>query len=109
MTFFTLSVFFFHLGNAAVLPLLGQILALEEGRNGIPYTAALIAIAQITLMGGVYMFDFFTNRGYTINVPIMIGFGALISRICCILVLLNFLKTHTPSSRLRYLTVWVRV
>ena len=90
MSFFTLSVFFFHLGNAAVLPLLGQILALEEGRNGIPYTAALIAIAQITSMGGVYMFDFFTNRGYTINVPIMIGFGALIPRICCILVLLNF-------------------
>lgn len=90
MTFFTLSVFFFHFGNAAVLPLLGQVLAIEEGRNGIPFTAALIVIAQMSSMGGVYMFDFFANRGYTINVPIIIGFGAIIPRICCILFLLNF-------------------
>ena len=92
MTFFTLSVFFFHFGNAAVLPLLGQVLAIDEGRNGIPFTAALIVIAQMSSMGGVYMFEFFANRGYTINVPILIGFGALIPRICCILFLLHFFQ-----------------
>jgi MFS family permease len=93
MSFFALSVFFFHLSNAAILPLLGQILALEEGRNGIPYTSSLIVIAQITSMGGIYMLDYFTNTlGRTINVPIMIGFGALIARICCILVLLNHFR-----------------
>ena len=89
MTFFCLSVFFFHLGNAAVLPVLGQVLALEDGKAGIPYTAANIAVAQLTSFLGVYMLDFFVKRGYTINVPIMIGFGALIPRVLIIIFVLR--------------------
>ena len=89
MTFFCLAVFFFHLGNAAVLPVLGQVLALEDGKAGIPYTAANIAVAQLTSVLGVYMLDFFVKRGYTINVPTMIGFGMLIPRVLIIIFVLR--------------------
>jgi hypothetical protein len=89
MTFFCLAVFFFHLGNAAVLPVLGQVLALEDGKAGIPYTAANIAVAQLTSFLGVYMLDFFVKRGYTINVPTIIGFGALIPRVLIIIFVLR--------------------
>jgi len=40
------TVFLFHFGNAAMLPLLSQMLAISNGRAGIPFTAACIMISQ---------------------------------------------------------------
>lgn len=45
-----LTIFMFHFGNAAMLPLLGQMLATGNGRSGIPFTAACIVISQATMV-----------------------------------------------------------
>lgn len=44
------SVFFFHLGNAAMLPLLSQLLALGDSSTGILVTAVNICIAQLLMI-----------------------------------------------------------
>ena len=90
MSFFCLSVFFFHLGNAAVLPVLGQVLALENKKSGIPYTASKIVVAQLSSFLGVYIIDSFVTRGFKINVPVMIGFGSLIPRVAIIILVLQY-------------------
>ena len=90
LTWFCIVVFFFHFGNAAVLPLLSQRLALDNSREGIPYTVVNIAIAQLFSVAGVKAMDFFTNRDYRINVPILIGFSLLIPRILIIFLLLKY-------------------
>lgn len=91
LAYFSLAVFFFHLGNAAVLPLLGQVLALDDGKAGIPYTAANIGVAQLSSFMGVYMLEFLnTKKGFSINLPISIGFGALVPRIGLILLILRY-------------------
>ena len=90
LAFFCTALFMFHFGNAAVMPLLSQVLALENSREGIPYTVANIAIAQFFSIAGVKMMDFFTNRGYRINVPIFIGYSLLIPRILIIFLLLKY-------------------
>jgi len=90
LSIFALGIFFFHLGNAAILPLLGQVLALEGGRAGIPYMAANIVIAQLTSLLGIKMVNFFLKRGYRINIPILIGFGALVPRVLIILILMRW-------------------
>lgn len=45
-----LSVLFFHLGNAAMLPLLSQLLALGDSSTGILVTAVNICIAQLLVI-----------------------------------------------------------
>ena len=45
-----LSVFLFHLGNAAMLPLLSQLLALDDSNTGILVTAINICIAQLLII-----------------------------------------------------------
>jgi len=87
ISFFALAIFFFHLGNAAILPLLGQVLALDSGRAGIPYTAANIVTAQISSIGAAYALDYYVAKGVRINTPILIGFGSQALRIGIILVL----------------------
>ena len=96
MTCFSLALFFFHLGNAAVMPLLGQVLALEDGKAGIPYTASNIAVAQLSSFLGVYTMTWFEARGYRINLPIAVGFGSLIPRIGTILLVLRFSEDINP-------------
>ncbi|CAM9252576.1 unnamed protein product, partial [Ectocarpus fasciculatus] len=44
------SVLFFHLGNAAMLPLLSQLLALGDSETGILVTAVNICIAQLLII-----------------------------------------------------------
>jgi len=90
LAFFYIAVFLFHFGNAAVLPLLSQMLAIDSSREGISLTAANIVIAQLFSVAGVKMMDFFTNRGYRINIPTFIGFGLLIPRILIIFLLLKY-------------------
>lgn len=45
------ALFFFHLGNAAMLPLLGQSAVANFSVNPAVYTAGTIVIAQITMVG----------------------------------------------------------
>jgi len=90
MSFFSLAVFFFHLGNAAVLPVLGQVLALEDAKAGIPYTASNIVVAQLSSFLGIFTIEYFVKKGFVINIPIMIGFGSLIPRVIIILVVLHY-------------------
>lgn len=40
----------FHLGNAAMLPLLGQALVARDGGSGSAYTGATIFVAQVTMI-----------------------------------------------------------
>ena len=44
------TVFLFHFGNAAMLPLLSQMLAIGNGKAGIPFTAACIMISQAVMV-----------------------------------------------------------
>lgn len=90
MSFWALTVFFFHLGNAAVLPVLGQVLALDDAKAGIPYTASNVVVAQLSSFLGVYIMEWFVEKGFKINIPIIIGFGALIPRVVIILIILNY-------------------
>lgn len=85
LVYFALGVFFFHLGNASVLPLLSQTLALDGGRSGVPFTAANIVVAQSCAVGAAYMMDYLQAKGLRINIPILIGFGAQAMRIVIIL------------------------
>ena len=90
LALFSMSVFLFHFGNAAVLPLLSQSLALNNSRGGILFLVANIAIAQSFSVAGVKMVEFFRNRGYRINIPIFLGFGLLVPRIVIIFLLLKY-------------------
>mmetsp|Transcript_352 Transcript_352/g.323 ORF Transcript_352/g.323 Transcript_352/m.323 type:complete len:450 (+) Transcript_352:157-1506(+) len=90
LSIFGLGIFFFHLGNAAILPLLGQVLVLEGGRVGIPYMAANIVLAQTTSLLGIKMFNSMLAKGYRINIPILIGFGALVPRVLIIIICLRW-------------------
>lgn len=46
-----LTLFFFHLGNAAILPLLGQAAVADFRVNPAAYTAGTIILAQLTMVG----------------------------------------------------------
>eukprot|EP00588_Corethron_pennatum_P001557 CAMPEP_0194284228 /NCGR_PEP_ID=MMETSP0169-20130528/27084_1 /TAXON_ID=218684 /ORGANISM="Corethron pennatum, Strain L29A3" /LENGTH=541 /DNA_ID=CAMNT_0039029993 /DNA_START=234 /DNA_END=1856 /DNA_ORIENTATION=- len=87
LLFFALAIFLFHLGNAAILPLLGQAIALRSGRAGIPYTAANIVVAQVSSIGAALAMNYYVTKGTRINIPILIGFGSQALRIGLILVL----------------------
>jgi len=90
IAYFALGIFFFHLGNAAILPLLGQAIALKSGRAGIPYTAANIVVAQISSVGAAYMMDYAMTKGVQVNTPIQVGFGSQALRIGIIITLTSF-------------------
>lgn len=45
-----LTLFFFHLGNAALLPLLGQSAVARFSVNGAAYTAGTVILAQATMI-----------------------------------------------------------
>ncbi len=45
-----LTLFFFHLGNAALLPLLGQSAVARFSVNGAAYTAGTVVLAQATMI-----------------------------------------------------------
>jgi len=45
---YAFSVMLFHFGNAAILPLLGQLIAFDSGRIGMVWAASLIIIAQLS-------------------------------------------------------------
>lgn len=85
LIYFALGIFFFNLGNASILPLLGQAMALEDGRDGIPYTSANIVVAQVSAVGAAHMMDYLTKKGVRINIPVLIGFGSQALRIGIIL------------------------
>lgn len=85
---FASSVFFFHLGNAAALPLLSQVLAVESGRAGIPYTCANIAIAQVTSILATWGMGHALKKGVPYKVPLIIGYLFAVPIRCFLIVLL---------------------
>ena len=85
---FASSVFFFHLGNAAVLPLLSQILAIESGRAGIPYTCANIAIAQVTSIFAAWGMGHALQKGIPYKIPVIVGYSIAVPIRCIVIVLL---------------------
>jgi len=85
---FTLSVFFFHLGNAAVLPLLSQILAIDSGRAGLPFTCANIAIAQSTSVLATWVMGLALKRDCPYKLPLIVGYVSAVPARCCIIVVL---------------------
>lgn len=52
---FTAAMVAFHLANAAMLPLVGQVLALHNKNVGIPLMAACIAGAQVVMVPVAYL------------------------------------------------------
>ncbi len=61
------TLFFFHLGNAAMLPLLGQSAAARFDVNPALYTAATIFIAQTTMIGtSLISVKIVSDKGYGI-------------------------------------------
>ena len=85
---FAASVFFFHLGNAAVLPLLSQALAIGSGRAGIPFTCANVAIAQVTSMFATWGMGLALKKGIPHKIPIIIGYTFAVPIRCFSIVLL---------------------
>eukprot|EP00985_Skeletonema_marinoi_P008447 scaffold3842_cov150-Skeletonema_marinoi.AAC.1 len=85
---FASSVFFFHLGNAAVLPLLSQTLAIESGRAGIPFTCANVAIAQISSMFATWGMGLALKRGIPYKIPLIVGYAFAVPIRCFAIVLL---------------------
>ena len=45
-----MTLFFFHLGNAALLPLLGQSAVARFDVNAASYTAGTVVLAQVTMI-----------------------------------------------------------
>ena len=85
---FSACCFFFHFGNAAVLPLLGQyIAAVGDARGALPYTAANIAIAQTSATFFAWTMGKMLDRGYSYRAPVLLGFGSLPVRCGVILAL----------------------
>eukprot|EP00298_Acanthocystis_sp_HF-20_P010143 c18701_g2_i1.p1 GENE.c18701_g2_i1~~c18701_g2_i1.p1 ORF type:complete len:439 (+),score=144.27 c18701_g2_i1:26-1342(+) len=57
MALFAACIFFFHTANAAMLPLLGQILSIGgEGKHAIPLTVGAILIARFLVAVGSFWF-----------------------------------------------------
>jgi len=54
---FAFSVMLFHLGNAAILPLLGQVIALDSGATGMVWAASLVIIAQVLSIPATYLLN----------------------------------------------------
>ena len=85
---FAACCFFFHFGNAAVLPLLGQYVAIAgDERGGLPYTAANIAIAQTSAAFFAWVMGKMIDKGYDYRTPVFLGFGSLPVRCGVILAL----------------------
>ncbi len=85
---FASSVFFFHLGNAAVLPLLSQVVAIDSGRAGIPYTCANIAIAQVTSILAIWGMGHALKKGIPYKVSLIVGYFIAVPIRCFLIVLL---------------------
>ena len=85
---FAFSVFFFHLGNAAVLPLLSQTLAIDGGRAGLPYTCGNIAIAQVTSIFATWGMGKALKRGIPYKIPLIFGYAFAVPVRCFAIVLL---------------------
>ena len=86
---FAACCFFFHLCNAAILPLLSQFIAISgDERAGLPYTAANIAVAQVSAIFFAWMMGKMIERGNHYHMPVAIGFGSLPIRCGTILVLI---------------------
>jgi len=85
---FGASCFFFHAANAAVLPLVGQVIALESGRDGLALTGALIIICQMIAIPTAYSVkNYTTNIGY--KGACCIGYASLPLRCFCILLIME--------------------
>ena len=83
------SVFFFHLGNAAILPLLSQLMSIDSGRAGIPLTCANVAIAQFTSIFSVWAMGSLIEKGVKHKYPVLVGYITAVPLRCAIIVTLN--------------------
>lgn len=93
------QVFFFHLGNAAVLPLLGQVIALGGGggREGLLWTCVLIMLAQLTaIVGALVGQKVAQNAGGNYQMTLAFGYALLPVRCACIVALLQLDTTESP-------------
>jgi hypothetical protein len=61
---FCCSCFLFHFGNAAVLPLLGQQMAVAGGREGLIWAVSLIIVTQVTSVPATYLLKLNNSIGY---------------------------------------------
>lgn len=93
-----LSVFFFHLGNAAILPLMSQMMAIDSGvRAGIPYTCANIAIAQLTSVAAAWaMGKAISDHSVKHKIPVLIGYIFAVPIRCALIVLIGL---YWPKDR----------
>eukprot|EP01084_Bolivina_argentea_P268262 455588_1 len=85
------SVFTFHLGNAAVLPLVGQLVASEGGRTGVTYGIICIIIAQLVSIPAAWFAEKYSKRiGY--KIVLCIGYISLTIRCICIILINKYLN-----------------
>jgi len=86
---YCLSAFFFHLGNAAILPLLSQVMANGSGRAGIPFACGNVAVAQLTSIFSAWAMGVSIERGHGYKNPIIFGYIAGVPLRCAVIVILN--------------------
>jgi len=82
-------VFLLHFSNAAVLPLLGQVVGAEGGRDGMLWACSLIVIASfVALAFGTVINKLAVVIGW--KGVILVGWGINVPRIALILVAMKF-------------------
>jgi len=93
---FSISAGLFHFANAAVLPLLGQLLAIGPGRAGIPFTAACIIVGRFTAIAVASICGKFSDTRQ--KQLMLIGFGSLPVRTLLIVVLSHAVSDSSARS-----------
>ena len=82
------SSFFFHLGNAAILPLLSQVIALDSGRAGIPFTCGNVGIAQLSSIFATVAMGKSISSGHGYKVSVIAGYIIGVPLRCAVILVL---------------------
>jgi len=69
---FALLTFFYHLSNAAVLPLVSQLIAQEDQRSGLAFTSGVLSIIYLVQAPTAYMVGKIQNR-FEYKTILMVG------------------------------------
>ena len=81
------SIFSFHLANAAVLPLVGQVIANDGGRDGLTFATICIIIGRLTQVPAVWFAGKYSKQiGY--RLVLCIGYITLTIR-CLVIILIS--------------------
>lgn len=103
LVIFVTIIFFFHLANATVLPLVMQTLAVADGRTGILLSAMCIIIAQAFMVGSAKICGDYSGI-YGRKTLFLIGLFALPVR-CALLTFLLHIKENVADDGSKWVDI----